>query len=194
MSYPGQDSALVAAAVGGDDLALDRLVRECMPEVLNWCARLGGAKVDSEDAAHDVLGVVITRLGTLRAAETFPYWLFGITRNVVRSHRRKSFLRRWIPGPVPDIADRGPGVGRLAELSETSRHIGRVMNRLNARQREVLVLLDLEERSSSEVAVLLDIPIGTVKSRIRLARAAFLKAAEELELAPDRVEAGVGAR
>ncbi len=188
MTYPGRDAELVAAACEGDDAALDRLVAECLPHVVNWCARLGGRGVDPEDAAHDAMVVVITRIGTLRTPETFPYWLFGITRNVLRSHRRKGFLKRWIPGDVPDVADSSPGARRRAEMSQTSRHVDRILQRLPAKQREALVLCDLEERSATEAAALLGVPAGTVKSRIRLARASFVRIAEELSLTPDLVE------
>lgn len=189
MTYPGRDVELVSAASAGDEAALDRLVAECLPHVVNWCARLGGGRLDAEDAAHDALVVVITRIGTLRTPETFPYWLFGVTRNVIRSHRRRGFFVRWIPGPVPDVADPGPGAGRHAEMSEASQQVDQVLQRMPQKQREALVLCDLEERSASEVGKLLGVPTGTVKSRIRLARASFLRIANELSLAPDLVEA-----
>ncbi|MCP4872314.1 MAG: RNA polymerase sigma factor [Proteobacteria bacterium] len=189
MTYPGRNVELVSAACAGDEAALDRLVAECLPHVVNWCARLGGGRLDAEDAAHDALVVVITRLPTLRTPETFPYWLFGVVRNVIRSHRRRGFIKRWIPGPVPDIADGGPGVGRQAEMSEAARQVDTILQQMPAKQREALVLCDLEERSASEVGRLLGVPTGTVKSRIRLARASFLRIAAELSIAPDLVEA-----
>jgi len=189
MTYPGRDVELVSAACAGDEAALDRLVAECLPHVVNWCARLGGGRLDAEDAAHDTLVVVITKLASLRTPETFPYWLFGVTRNVIRSHRRRGFVMRWIPGAVPDVPDGRPGVARQAEMSEASGQVNRILQRLPEKQREALVLCDLEERSATEVGELLGVPTGTVKSRIRLARVSFARIAEELSLVPDFVEA-----
>jgi len=185
MGYPGTDRELVAAAASGDQPALDRLVDECLPAVLGWCARLGGPKVDAEDAAHDVMMVVVTRIDRLTKPESFPYWIFGICRNVLRSHRRRAWIARWVPGEPPEQRDRGPLADRRVELGETARRVQSVLSELPAAQREVLVLCDLEERSSSEVATLLGIAQGTVKSRLRLARRRFRLVAGDMGLADD---------
>jgi RNA polymerase sigma-70 factor (ECF subfamily) len=191
MGYPGTDPLLVAAAARGEEKALDRLVDECLPAVLGWCARLGGPKVDAEDAAHDVMMVVMTRIDRLTRPESFPYWIFGICRNVLRSHRRRAWVMRGVPGEPPDQPDRRPLPDRAAEISETARRVHAVLARLPAAQREALVLCDMEERSSGEAARLLDVPQGTVKSRLRLARKRFRVEAATLGLAAD-LEAVVG--
>jgi RNA polymerase sigma-70 factor (ECF subfamily) len=185
MTYPDTSTEIVVAARDGDERALERLIDDCLPSVLRWCARLGGPKVDAEDAAHDALLVVVTRIGSLRVAETFPYWLFGITRNVLRSHRRKAWVKRWVPGAKVDVADPSGGPARDYEMSETSKRVAAVLDQLPQAQREVLVLCELEERSSSEASALLGIPQGTVKSRLRLARARFVQLAEATNLAPE---------
>lgn len=115
-----------------------------------------------------------------------------MTRNVIRSHRRRGWVKRWMPGPMPDVADQGPGTRRRAEMSETCRQIDDVIRRVPQRQREVLVLCDLEERTAKDVATLLGVPVGTIKSRLRLARASFLRIADELAVAPDLAEAARG--
>ncbi len=71
------------------------------------------------------------------------------------------------------------------ELGETARRVESVLAELPTAQREVLVLCDLEERSSSEVANLLGIAQGTVKSRLRLARRRFRLVAGDLGLTDD---------
>ncbi len=185
MAYPGTDVQLVEAAVRGDDAALDRLVDESLPHVLDWCARLGGNPADVEDAAHDVMVILVTRIDALRSPEAFPYWLFGTTRNVLRNRRRKAWLRRWLPIPVPDQPDPRPGADWQVEANQTSRRVHQLLARLPATQREVLVLCDLEERSTREASLLLGIPQGTVKSRLRLARARFVRMAEQSDLVAD---------
>jgi len=167
------DQQLIQEALDEVPGALDRLCRRWLPDVIGWGMRLGGPKVDAEDIAHDVFIVVFRRLNSLQASEAFPSWLYGITRKVVASHRRKAWVRRWLPGvSVPERADDGL-VGdphRSAERSQVAHEVWRALDLLRPHHREVLVLCDLEERPDSEVAAMLDVPKGTVKSRLRRAR------------------------
>lgn len=149
-----------------------------VPTVLGWCRRLGGPKVDPDDAAQDVLLTAWKRLDTLREAEAFDSWLYGITRRVLAAHRRRAWVRRWTTGTLPDPIDPGRSPREEAELSEVSREVQRILEQLPPEQREVLVLSDVEERTDSEVAELLHIPSGTVKSRLRLARGRFRRLAD----------------
>lgn len=150
--------------------ALDRLCAVWLPVVLGWTHRLGGPRVNAEDAAHDVFLVVFDRLGDLRSPGAFQSWLYGITRRVVAAKRRRAWVRRWLPGAVPDEADDGPDPARRTEQSEVADAVWQALEALPAHHREVLVLCDLEERPDSEVAELLGVPKGTVKSRLRRAR------------------------
>jgi RNA polymerase sigma-70 factor (ECF subfamily) len=193
MEAPTHDPALVEAALRGGPGARDALVDAWLPVVLGWCARLGGPKVDAEDAAHDVLIVMLDRLPSLRQPGAFPSWLFGITRRVLAKHRRQAWVKRWVPGFVPDSADPDASPYREAQLSETSRRVQEALELLPPAQREVLVLCDLEERTDLEVSELLGIPLGTVKSRLRLARTKFRAIAEQSSLASlARLTAGGG--
>ncbi len=152
----------------------EALFEEWLPVVLRWCARLGGPKVDPEDAAHDVMVTVFTRLHTLRNPDDFPAWVFGITRRTLAWHRRKAWVRRWVPGLQPEGTS--PGLGPEADVAsgELGQRVQQVMEVLPADLREVLVLCDLEERTDDAVAQMLGIPSGTVKSRLRRARQRFL--------------------
>ena len=131
---------------------------------------MGGPRVDPEDAAHDVFILVLTRLDRLIDPNRFEAWLFGITRRVLAAHRRKAWWRRWVPGALPDGADHAPSPADQAECSETSRRVQSALEQLPAKQREVLILCDLEERTIADVASILGVPVGTVKSRLRLGR------------------------
>jgi len=176
------DPGLVEAVCAGDPAARDRLLDRWLPEVLRWCLRLGGPRVDAEDAAHDVFIVVLARLPSLRDPKRLPSWLFGITRRVLARHRRQAWVRRWVPGLLPDAIEAGPGPSARAERSETTRIVHAILEQVPPLQREVLVLCDLEDRSDAEVALLLDVPAGTVKSRLRLGRRHFRLLAEEMSL------------
>lgn len=167
---------LVTLAMQGGERELDALARAWLPHVLRWCHRLGGPAIDAESAAHDTLLVVVRRLDRVESPAQFPSWLFAVTRGVVANHRRKSWFRRWVPGPLLEMVSPAAGPDRQTEQRQTADVVWRVLDRLPAEQREVLVLCELEERASSEVSELTGVPIGTVKSRLRLARIAFKKA------------------
>ncbi len=169
--------SLLAAVARGEHEARAQLIRLWGPTVLRWCARLGGPGLDEEDAAHDVFERVITSLDRLRAPEAFASWLFQITRRVVRGHRRQAWFRRWVPGFIPDISDAKPGPSRMLEVSQEALQVREALAALPESLREVLVLCEIEERDGPEVAEILDLPLGTVKSRLRRARAAFAREA-----------------
>lgn len=153
--------------------ALNRLCDTWLPVVLGWTTRLGGPRIDAEDAAHDVFLVVFRRLPELENPESFASWLYGITRRVISAHRRRAWFRRWLPGAVPDIPETRADPARRAEQSEVASQVWTALETLPPHHREVLVLCDLEERADSEVAELLGVPKGTIKSRLRRARLAL---------------------
>lgn len=161
--------ALLTLVQEGDDDARAALVRAWGPVVLGWCTRLGGAHVDPEDIAHEVFLKVLLRLETLRVPEAFPSWIFSVTRSEINRARRRAWVRRWLPGEPPEQAI--PGVDPAQR--DLIRKVHQALDALPADAREVLVLCDLEERTDLEVARILDLPVGTVKSRLRRARAAF---------------------
>ena len=167
------DTALTVAAMDGGDREIDALAHAWLPHVYRWCHRFGGPKVDSEDAAHESLMVMCRRLSQVSDPEVFPAWLFSICKRVIANQRRKAWFLRWVPGPVKERPASGWSPLRTVEAREQATQVWRVLGALPEIQREVLVLSVLEERRGPEVASLLNIPLGTVKSRLRLARIGF---------------------
>ena len=180
----------IAAAIAGDTLAFEAVVRACLPVVLGWCKRLSGPSVDPEDAAHDILVIVVDRLHGLRDPAAFPAWLFQITRKRLSSLRRRAWFGTMLEWePVDPRLD--PEAQHTS--NDCSRRVQALLDRLPETQRMVLVLHDLEERSDAETAMMLGIPKGTVKSRLRLGRAALRKLALEDGLWPSGLMLAVGA-
>lgn len=169
----------------GGTTTQEALFEAWLPVVLRWCSRLGGPKVDAEDAAHDVLVTALTRLHTLRNPADFPAWLFGITRRTLAWHRRRAWVQRWVPGFMPEVVDHRAGPESATASSELGVRVQEVLEELPTELREVLILCDLEERPDEAVATLLAIPLGTVKSRLRRARRRFAEAALTAGLGPD---------
>lgn len=164
------NTQLVLDAQANKPGALGRLFDQWLPVVLGWCKRLGSGRINAEDAAHDVFEIVLQRLSSLRDPSVFSSWLYGITRRVLAGHRRRAWFRKWLPGIEPEGIDEGPSPFRRAEQSEVAVRVQHALSQLTDAHREVLVLCDLEERADSEVAEMLGVPKGTVKSRLRRAR------------------------
>lgn len=179
------DDMTLERARRGDLEARDELLEQWLPIVVGWCTRLGGPRVDPEEAAHDVLMVMVRRMDQVYDSARFAAWLFGITRRTVAQHRRKAWFRRWVPGATVDRADPAAGPARLFDVSETGNAVQAILETLPVIEREVLVLCLLEERTDREVAGMVGVPIGTVKSRLFRARERFLKAARASGLGPE---------
>ncbi|MEO0603870.1 MAG: RNA polymerase sigma factor [Myxococcota bacterium] len=184
------DPQLVLDALGGEQNEVNLLVKAWLPHVYRWCERLGGPGFDSEDAAHEILLVMCRRLHSLRDAGQFPSWLFGITRRTLANHRRRAWWKRWLPAAV--VEDRGAPAAqhRSSEISDAHRTVWTALSSLTEAHREVIVLCELEERSGSEAAALLGIPLGTVKSRLRSARVALRTALGDEEEPCQRTAGG----
>lgn len=159
----------------------DAVFARLVPLVIGWCTRLGAGTIDAEAAASDALLVLLRRFDAIEPGAPVEAWAWGVVRNVVREHRRRVWWRRWIPGAPMERA--APESGAPARR-ERVRLVYKVLSSLSEPHREVIVLVDLEERPASEVATLIGVPEGTVRSRLRLARAAFREQADRLGLGP----------
>jgi RNA polymerase sigma factor (sigma-70 family) len=183
VDWSPDDRLLVEDAIAGDDRAMARLLDRWLPIVLRWSNRLCGPKVDPEDAAHDAMIVVLRRLGDLRDPDAFPSWIYGIVRRTLAGHRRKAWVKRWVPSAVvEDRPDGGIGPDRQQELSELARDVQSALEELSPKLREILVLCEVEDLTDEEAAELLGIPVGTAKSRLRLARNKFAVVARRRHL------------
>lgn len=164
--FPVPDPATFRAAQAGDPRAVDSIVAACAPQVLRWCRRLGGARVDADDAAQDVLVVLFQRVATVKAPDALGPWTFGVVRRVLADHRRRAWVRRWLPGAHVEATD-APRQERSLEAAR----VRAALDTLPAAQREAVVLCDVEGYTDEEAARLTGVPIGTLKGRLRLARA-----------------------
>lgn len=156
-------TGLVQGAQRGDGLAMAELVDELAPAVGRWCGPI--ALQDSQDAAQEALIVIFRRLGSLRQPAALFGWARAIAvREAVRVARRSARER---PAQLAELPARGDPL--LAS------DVRQVLDRLAPEQRAVLMLRDLEGLDERSAGALLDLPAGTVKSRLFRARANFRK-------------------
>ena len=137
--------------------------------------RLGVAAADLDDAVHDVFVVVYRRWGEIDPDRPIRPWLFGVARKVAASHRRKD---REPPVDAPDVP--APDDASAADRDL----LWRALAQLDEDRRVVIVLHDLEGRTGADIAAGLGIPVNTVHSRLRLARADLVAAVERLGRKP----------
>lgn len=186
MPLPLHNAALLQAAADGDPAAWDALFDAWLPSVLGWARRLGGPDIDAEDAAHDVFVAAIGGIGALRDPIAFPRWLYRLTATTLRKHRtdlaRRPASVTWTEGVAGPTRPPRDVPGDLAVL--------RLVDQLPEAQREVLALCVMQELTREEAAALLDVPVGTVKSRLRLAMARFQELAEQAGMLDELREVG----
>lgn len=155
------DPALVGAAQAGDALALDELLDELLPMVRRLTTAV--APSVAEDATQEALLAIFRNLSELRNPEAIVAWTRKLTiRTALRLARAG---RRDQPLGAGAASQVDPGE-QLIELVDA-------LERLPAEQRTVVALRAIEGLSEQEVARVLDLPVGTVKSRLHRARASL---------------------
>jgi RNA polymerase sigma-70 factor (ECF subfamily) len=179
-------SAEVEQARHGNRQAFNRLVRRYQNMIVSLCTHLIGNKNDGEDAAQDAFVNAYLQLGSFRAEARFSTWLYTIAVNVCRN-RQRSFWHKifkqssavGIPGKGDDasemieIIDSSPLPSQELEKKELRDQIKRAIGLLPSRYRELIVLRDIRQLRYDEIAAILDVPEGTIKSGIARARLAL---------------------
>ncbi len=132
-----------------------------------------------KDAMQDVFLVVHRRLGEFEGRAKVSTWLFGICLRVAKDYRRRAHVRREVLDDVhiSALVDQNSDTGAGAEQHESQAQFEAALEELDLDQRAVFILFELESMTGDEIAEALQIPLGTVYSRLRLGRAAFKKAA-----------------
>lgn len=176
-------------------LDVGALYAEHVHRVARWAERLAGPQLDLEDVVHEVFSIAHRQRAEFRHDSSITTWLFGITNNVVRHRRRKERWRRWLSGSAEEtaghLASATPDPLRHAELDEATRLVYRLLNRLPERDRQILILCEIEELGADEVAALLDIKAANARLRLHRARVRFLRAHRQAEAAEGRKEGGL---
>ena len=162
---------------------LDAVYRLHVDRVARWVARLVGPSAAVDDLVQDVFVRVQHLLPSFRGDAKLTTWLYRITENVVRNHRRKERLRRLLGVPVPERASAAPL--EALERREASCLVYRILDRLRERDRNLIILFELEQLSGEEIAELTGTTVGAVWVGLHRARARFVKQLEALERRED---------
>jgi len=169
------DDRLIALSREGEEDAFSEFVRRHTPAVHRWMARSVGIQ-EADDMTQEVFLRAFRGLALFRGEAPPRAWLASIANNAVKNrYRARSRFRRIFAGSADSSVEADPPVHAAgpednARAGESRRFVAEALKLLPADFRMPVVLRDLEEWSYEEIAASLDIPVGTVKSRIARGR------------------------
>jgi RNA polymerase sigma-70 factor (ECF subfamily) len=179
VTTPDEDRALVARANDGDRRALDTLLRTHYDRIYAVCRRITGSDADAADAAQEVLIKIVRSLPGFDGRSAFSTWAYRIATNTSLDELRR---RRRRPAVVDRVDDDGrdielvdPDAGPRVEAVADRMAIDAALAQVPETFRVPLVLRDVGDLDYAEIADALDVPVGTVKSRIARGRAALVE-------------------
>ena len=192
---PLAELQLLEAHRGGDPAAMGKLLEAYQRRIHSICYRMVRDEHTARDLTQDAMLRVIQGLDSYDGRSKLSTWVIRVTMNTCLRHLRKQKVRRH--GSLDagsDTATSGPtdprSVGELSppgrvDLAGMRLLLGRALLCLDPDRRAVLVLRDMQELEYERIAKVLEVPTGTVKSRLFRARVA-LRAAVEVELGRHR--------
>ncbi len=183
-----EDALLVEQCQQGDMAAFGQLVAKYQDKVYNTCWRISGSRDDAADLTQEAFCKALESIGRFEQKSTFYTWVFRIAVNQAISYRRRA--QRTVnlggeegnPMPIDQQAaglrrrvskDDPPGPASEALSRETQALVAKALDELDDEYRSAVVLRDIEGFDYGEIATILDVPTGTVKSRLHRGRTAL---------------------
>ena len=174
-----QEAMIVQRIIGGETEAFELLVLEYQKNVYNVALRITGNAEDAADMAQEAFIKAFNSISSFKGDSRFSVWLYRIVSNVsvdfLRSKARRSSSSLSIENEEGEtveleIADESLSPEKLLETKLSSQAVRRGLDSLPEDYRQILLLREIQGLSYDEIAQILDIEIGTVKSRIFRAR------------------------
>jgi RNA polymerase sigma-70 factor (ECF subfamily) len=173
-----QDLELIERCLAGEDAAWENLIKVHTRRVYSICYRFTSSDSEAQDLTQEVFLRVFRSLKSFRAGEgSFTVWLTRLSRNLLIDHYRRTKLER----ATDSIEDQLPMLEQKTTTSSRTdymvagREAGELLDgalkKLSPELRETVILRDLEELEYKEIAEVLQVPEGTVKSRLNRGRA-----------------------
>ena len=182
--WSGDEGVLLERCLAGDDSAFDQLVQRYQDMVFNLSYRLLGSHDESADMTQEVFLQIYRKLGSFRRDASLRTWIYRIVIN--RAKNRQRWWKRHFgemtamslddaeANPTCDLIAPEDGLAmapdKVLERKEESQLLMRAIEQLPFSHRTVLLLKEIEGLSYEEIAATLDLPLGTVKSRLARAR------------------------
>ncbi len=171
------EETLIERCLGGEESAWEDMAKTYTRRVYAMCYRFTGNDGQAQDLTQEVFLRIFKNLKSFRAGEgSFATWLARLTRNLLIDHYRRTKLDRAtdpIEDQLPLLEERQSAATRtdgLVSGREASEILQQGLQRLSPELREAVILRDLEELEYREIAQVLNVPEGTVKSRLNRGR------------------------
>jgi len=178
-------AALIRRCIAGDAAAWEEIVQRYHRRIYNICYRFSGSGDDAQDLTQDVFLRMYKTLNSYDLERgAFMTWVTTITRNLLVDHFRKSKHDRMtdsLDTPVSEHEDAMPLSSQIQDKAlppdarvqsrETSETVHQALQKLSPELREAVILRDLQDMDYKDIANVLKVPEGTVKSRINRGRA-----------------------
>lgn len=168
------DASLIAATLAGDTAAFGRLVGTYQDRLYNSLLRVLGSAEDAADIAQDAFVQAYTKLDTFRGSSAFYTWLYRIAFNLAMSHARRERKTASLDGMKSLIGEEPMDGQPTAEAGvleqERAELVHAALAELSLDYRQILVLREIDGCRYDEIAEILDLPVGTVRSRLFRAR------------------------
>ncbi len=183
------DASLVERCLSGEQGAWDELIKTHTKRVFAICYRFTGRDNEAQDLTQDVFLRVFKTLASFRAGEgSFVVWLTRLTRNLLVDHYRRTKYERVtdnIEDKLPILEERTAQFSRTDGLlagREAGELLQEALQKLSPELREAVILRDLQEMEYREIAAVLAIPEGTVKSRLNRGRAELARVLRRMKV------------
>ena len=176
------DRELVAQFQGGDTSAYSEIVHRYQNRVFTLAMRWMRDQAVAEEVAQDVFIALFRSLGTFRGDAKLSTWVYRVVVNHCKNriqYRRRRHMDRHEPlegvsadddGPQRQLPSHGPGADASRHRTEAEQLVAEGLAQLDDEQRMIIVLRDIEDLSYEEIGAIMDVPRGTVKSRLHRAR------------------------
>ncbi|MBS1707239.1 MAG: sigma-70 family RNA polymerase sigma factor [Armatimonadetes bacterium] len=183
MTQAADDGVLVAQAQRGDRSAFDSLVRRYEAKAYQFAYRLTRDQDLASDIVADSFVRVFSAIQNFRGQSAFSTWLYRIVTNCYLDSRKKDKSKLTVSlevnvgdeggGTERQIVDESDGPAEVAERNAKEEAVQTALEVLPEHQKAMLVMYHVQMLSYEEIAEALDLPIGTVKSRLNRARLAL---------------------
>jgi RNA polymerase sigma-70 factor, ECF subfamily len=167
------DEELVRRYLAGDSAAFTALVHRHERRVYNLAYRMLGREEDARDAAQDAFLNALRRLSTFRGQAAFTTWMHRVTMNTCYDILRRRKREPLIDDPERELPER-VSTDPAAAVA-TAVDVQRALVQVPREFRAVLVLHDIQDLGYEDVAEILGVPVGTVKSRLHRGRIALAR-------------------
>ncbi len=168
------DAALIEATLAGDSAAFGLLVQKYQNRLFNTMVHAVGSFEDARDVVQEAFVQAFLKLGSFQRQSGFYTWLYRIAFNVAASQRRRQkpglSMEQVQHHTGHEPIDEEDSPAQRVEQQERSRQVWQAMATLSDEHRAVLVLREIDGCCYETIAEVLNVPIGTVRSRLHRAR------------------------